>query len=68
VDAIAGQDRHHHKIRNEQGQIKAIGRVKAFEGLVEKLALEIMHQPPLRMGNKQQRKTGEDVQQRLPED
>src|SRR5689334_22681095 len=63
---VAGQNDHHNEIRDEQRQVKAVGRIEALEGLIQKLALEIVDQPPLRIGKEPQRESGTNVQRQAP--
>src|SRR5947209_9929242 len=52
VHAIGGQNDHHDEIRNQQQQVKAIGRVQALKSLVEIMGAEIVQQPALRGSHK----------------
>ncbi len=64
MHAVTGQNHHHDKVGNEQRQIEAVRGVKALEGLVHELALEIMDEALLRIGKEQQRET--NVQRETP--
>src|SRR5262249_298037 len=66
VQAVGRENDHHHEIGDQQRQIEGVGGIKAAKGLIQKLALEIVDQPPLRMGKEQQRETGEEVQIHAP--